>query len=75
MVRHGLGLVVLNPLTAMGYLDGSVVLRTFEPKQQFVVSALRPVDRPMVDSAAKLVAHLQSICQEKWLFLQEKCLT
>lgn len=64
MVRRGLGVSILNPLTALGYMDDRVVLRAFAPAPSFVIQALHPVDRPWVDSAGLLVGHLKDICRE-----------
>lgn len=65
MVRQGLGVTILNPLTALGYQGGGTVLRAFGPAPSFVVSALHPVDRPWVDSAGRLAGHLRDICAER----------
>lgn len=64
MVQRGIGVTILNPLTALGYLGEKAVLRAFGPAPGFVVSALHPVDRPWVDSAGRLAGHLKTICAE-----------
>ncbi len=64
MVRNGIGLSILNPLTALGYLGERVALRGFAQAPGFEVSALHPVDRPRVDSAGRLTAYLKEICAE-----------
>ncbi|MFG6084135.1 LysR substrate-binding domain-containing protein [Paracoccus litorisediminis] len=64
MVRSGVGLTILNPLTALGYLGERVAIRAFAQAPSFVVSALHPMDRPWVDSADRLIGHLKAICAE-----------
>ena len=64
MVRRGLGVSILNPLTALGYLDQAVRIRPLVDAPRFVVSALHPADRPWVDSAGRLLRHLRAICDE-----------
>ncbi|PTX48151.1 DNA-binding transcriptional LysR family regulator [Gemmobacter caeni] len=70
MVRSGIGVSILNPLTALGYLGDRVVLRAFAQAPGFVVSALHPVDRPWVDTAGRLAGHLKAICAEAQQRLQ-----
>ena len=70
MVRSGLGVSILNPLTALGYLGDRVVLRGFAQAPGFVVSALHPADRPWVDSAGRLAGHLRAVCAETQQRLQ-----
>ncbi|MFD1796777.1 LysR substrate-binding domain-containing protein [Paracoccus aurantiacus] len=64
MVAQGLGITIVNPLTALSHAGDRAVLRPFFPDAKFVVSALHPVDRPWVDSAGKLVEHLKAVCAE-----------
>lgn len=64
MVRRGIGVTIVNPITALAYAGGSTVLRPFVSAPGFVISALHPVDRPWVDSAGRLAGHLRAVCNE-----------
>lgn len=46
MVRAGVGLSVVNPLTAIDYADSGVVVRRFSIDVPFTVSLIRPRHRP-----------------------------
>ena len=65
LVSRGLGVSILNPLTALSYESSSLVLRRFSPQQQFIVSALRPLNRPSVATSDHLTNLLRSVCAEK----------
>lgn len=75
MVCSGLGVSIINPLTALCYLNDRAVMRPFGPAANFVVSALHPINRPRVDSAARLVGHLQDICREARVTLRKMGIT
>jgi DNA-binding transcriptional LysR family regulator len=56
MVQQGLGLAIVNPLTALDFVDRGVVVRPFSVSIPFRVSLVRPVHRPrspLVDVFAK----------------------
>lgn len=65
LVKRGIGVSIVNPLTALSYLDRGVELRPFRPALKFIVSALRPTNRPTVGTEGRLIAHLKAICEEK----------
>ncbi|MGE6983294.1 LysR family transcriptional regulator [Kluyvera intermedia] len=46
MVRAGVGISVVNPLTAMDYAGNGVVVRRFSVGVPFTVSLVRPLHRP-----------------------------
>ncbi|MGO1310217.1 MAG: LysR family transcriptional regulator [Kluyvera intermedia] len=46
MVRAGVGISVVNPLTAMDYAGNGVVVRRFSVEVPFTVSLVRPLHRP-----------------------------
>lgn len=59
MVRAGVGISVVNPLTALDYAGNGVVVRRFSVEVPFTVSLVRPLHRPgsaLVDAFAR---HLQ----------------
>ncbi|MCB5204422.1 LysR family transcriptional regulator [Neorhizobium sp. T786] len=64
LVLKGLGVSIVNPLTALSYEKHGLVLKPFLPAQDFVLSVLRPINRPIVASSDALVAHLSQICAE-----------
>ncbi|NDL65498.1 LysR family transcriptional regulator [Acerihabitans arboris] len=53
MVRAGVGISIVNPLTALDYAASGVVLKTFSLPVPFTVSLIRPLHRP----ASALVSH------------------
>ncbi|MWL75444.1 LysR family transcriptional regulator, partial [Escherichia coli] len=46
MVRAGVGISVVNPLTALEYAASGVVIRPFSLSVPFTVSLIRPLHRP-----------------------------
>jgi DNA-binding transcriptional LysR family regulator len=46
MVRAGVGISVVNPLTALDYTKSGVVIRQFSVEVPFTVSLIRPLHRP-----------------------------
>lgn len=46
MVREGIGLAIVNPLTALDYADNGVSIRPFSVSIPFSVNIVRPVHRP-----------------------------
>ena len=46
MVRAGVGISVVNPLTALDYAGNGVVVRRFSVEVPFTVSLVRPLHRP-----------------------------
>ncbi len=64
LVLKNLGVSIINPLTALSYEDKGLVLKPFLPMQDFVVSHIRPINRPAVASSKALLKHLKVICAE-----------
>ena len=60
MVRAGVGLSIVNPLTALDYATNGVVVRRFSIAVPFTVSLIRPVHRPASALVEAFSAHLQS---------------
>ena len=52
LVRKGLGLAIVNPLTALDYVDNGLALRRFAVSIPFRVSLVRPEYRPSTPLAA-----------------------
>ena len=65
LVGRGLGISIVNPLTALSYESAALVLKRFSPRQKFVVSALRPLNRPSVATSDHLTGLLRAVCAEK----------
>jgi len=59
MVRAGVGVSVVNPLTALDYASSGVVVRPFSVDGPFTVSLLRPLHRPASALVDAFSAHLQ----------------
>ena len=59
MVRAGVGISVVNPLTALDYAASGVVVRPFSVDVPFTVSLIRPVHRPASALVDAFCEHLQ----------------
>ncbi|HHB1427360.1 LysR family transcriptional regulator [Serratia odorifera] len=59
MVRAGVGISIVNPLTALDYADSGVHLRPFSIDVPFTVSLIRPLHRPSSALVSAFVTHLQ----------------
>lgn len=63
MVRQGLGLAIVNPLTAMSEAGNGLHLRRFSARIPFTVSMVRPEHRPSSALVDAFAATLQRHCQ------------
>jgi len=59
MVRAGVGISVVNPLTALDYADSGIAIRRFSISVPFTVSLIRPLHRPASALVDTFSAHLQ----------------
>ncbi|MGU9866555.1 LysR family transcriptional regulator [Kluyvera ascorbata] len=59
MVRAGVGISVVNPLTALDYANSGVAIRRFSIDVPFTVSLVRPIHRPRSALVEAFTAHLQ----------------
>ncbi|WP_312831112.1 LysR family transcriptional regulator [Pantoea eucrina] len=59
MVRAGVGLSIVNPLTALDYAASGVVMRRFSISVPFTVSLIRPLHRPASALVDRFCHHLQ----------------
>ena len=59
MVRAGVGISVVNPLTALDYANSGVAIRRFSIDVPFTVSLVRPIHRPRSALVEAFMAHLQ----------------
>ncbi|MDU4941217.1 MAG: LysR family transcriptional regulator [Mixta calida] len=59
MVRAGVGISVVNPLTALDYAASGVVIRRFSVEVPFTVSLIRPLHRPASALVNAFSQHLQ----------------
>ncbi|HGK4673287.1 TPA: LysR family transcriptional regulator [Kluyvera georgiana] len=60
MVRAGVGISVVNPLTALDYANSGVAIRRFSVDVPFTVSLIRPLHRPASALLDTFTAHLQA---------------
>ncbi|WP_437889850.1 LysR family transcriptional regulator [Phytobacter sp. V91] len=60
MVRAGVGISVVNPLTALDYAASGVVVRRFSIEVPFTVSLIRPLHRPASALVQEFSRHLQA---------------
>lgn len=58
MVRAGVGIAVVNPLTALDYADSGIVIRRFSISVPFTVSLIRPLHRPASALVEAFSTHL-----------------
>ncbi|MDJ0087970.1 LysR family transcriptional regulator [Pantoea allii] len=59
MVQAGVGISVVNPLTALDYADSGVVMRPFSVAVPFTISLVRPQHRPASALVEAFASHLQ----------------
>lgn len=59
MVRAGIGVSIINPLTALDYTAQGVVIRPFSVSVPFTVSLIRPLHRPASSLSGAFIRHLQ----------------
>ncbi|MFU0876363.1 LysR family transcriptional regulator [Kluyvera cryocrescens] len=59
MVKAGVGISIVNPLTALDYVNSEVVVRRFSIDVPFTVSLVRPLHRPTSALIETFTAHLQ----------------
>lgn len=59
MVKAGVGISIVNPLTALDYVNSGVVIRRFSIDVPFTVSLVRPQHRPTSALIETFSAHLQ----------------
>lgn len=59
MVRAGVGVAVVNPLTALDYAESGIVVRRFSVSVSFTVSLIRPLHRPASALVEAFSEHLQ----------------
>lgn len=59
MVREGIGLSIVNPLTALDYAASGVHLRPFSNEVPFTVSLIRPLHRPLSALVTAFIEHLR----------------
>ena len=60
MVRAGVGVSVVNPLTALDYAASGLVVRRFSIAVPFTVSLIRPLHRPSSALVRSVSEHLQA---------------
>lgn len=63
MVRSGAGIAIVNPLTALDYVNQGVAIRRFSVEVPFTVSLIRPLHRPFSALAEAFSEHLQQSVQ------------
>ncbi|MDT3667507.1 LysR family transcriptional regulator [Cronobacter dublinensis] len=59
MVRAGVGVSIVNPLTALDYVATGIVVRRFSVAVPFTVSLIRPLHRPASALVETFSRHLQ----------------
>ncbi len=61
MVRAGVGISIVNPLTALDYAASGVVIKPFSLDVPFTVSLVRPLYRPASSLVKHFVDHLRAL--------------
>ncbi|MEE3652275.1 MULTISPECIES: LysR family transcriptional regulator [unclassified Brenneria] len=70
MVRAGVGLSIVNPLTALDYANSGVVVRPFSIDVPFIVSLIRPLHRPASALVDTFIEQLKQYAERIPLRLQ-----
>ena len=65
LVAHGMGIAVVNPLSAMHFAHRGLVLRRFDPRIPFRISAIRPANRPGDEITREFLALLKATCRKR----------
>lgn len=60
LVRAGAGISVVNPFTALDYVNSGVVIRRFSKDVPFTVSLIRPLHRPGSALVEAFTQHMQA---------------
>ncbi|MGJ0577934.1 LysR family transcriptional regulator [Xenorhabdus bovienii] len=73
MISEGIGMSVVNPLTALDYLDknAGICVRPFSIDIPFTVSLIKPIHRPFSEPVEIFITHLK---QQTCLFPQKLAL-
>ena len=72
MVRAGVGVAVVNPLTALDYAGSDIVIRPFSLSVPFTVSLIRPLHRPASALVDTFTEHLMEHARQVALRLPER---
>ena len=72
MVRAGVGVAVVNPLTALDYAGSDIVIRPFSLSVPFTVSLIRPLHRPASALVDAFTEHLMEHARQVALRLPER---
>lgn len=65
LVAFGMGIAVVNPLSAMYFAHRGLVLRCFEPRIPFRISAIRPQNRPSDEITQNFLELLKTTCRKR----------
>lgn len=65
MVALGLGIAIVNPVSALYFLGRGLQIRRFQPHVDFRISILRPLDRPRLEACDLMVDLLRTSCRER----------
>jgi DNA-binding transcriptional LysR family regulator len=70
LVRHGIGIAVVNPVTAIDYADRDIVLRRFSEKLEYICVLAMPAGVVLTEFARQLLAVARTRLDEQLLRLQ-----
>ena len=62
LVVQGLGVSIVNPLSALRYKNRGLVIRKFAPHVPFRISSIRPLDRPQQESTDHCLRIISEVC-------------
>lgn len=60
LVRHGVGIAIVNPVTALDYVGRNVVLRRFSERLDYCCMLAMPSGRPLTAFAQQLLSTMRS---------------
>ncbi len=64
LVARGVGVSIINPLSALQYQRHGLVLKPFAPQIAFRISALRPLERPQMENINRFLRCLGDVCRQ-----------
>jgi DNA-binding transcriptional LysR family regulator len=71
LVRHGVGVAVVNPVTAFDYVKRDIVLRRFSEKLEYTCVLAMPAGRPLTAFTQHLLAVMRTRLQSELAMLAD----
>ncbi|OON63394.1 LysR family transcriptional regulator [Massilia sp. KIM] len=72
LVRHGVGIGIVNPITAFDYLGAGLVFRPFSERLDFAALTVWPADRPLAGFARNMLVAMRKRLERDMAALREQ---